>query len=142
MKTYENFIKNLFKSEPEPEKETQEELDKLLKDAVENSLWWEFLDAIKKGANPNQETIHSAGSYAYTLLMTAINRRDFRMVDELIKHGADVYHQIKPNFDIYNWANKITSNRDRPKLKKIFLRYHPDLFEERELRKNASKYNL
>jgi hypothetical protein len=65
------------------------------------------------------------------------------MAEELIKHGADVFYQIKDDgFDIYNWANKITSNRDRPKLKKIFLRYYPNFFEERELRKNASKYNL
>jgi hypothetical protein len=145
MKTYENFIKDFFKKTPEPDlTETQEEIDKNLYDSVHERDYWKFLDAIKKGGNPNQEEEERNSRWyrKYTLLMSAINIENFKMIDELVKHGADVYHQIEDNYDIYEWANTMLSLSDRPKIKEIFLKYHPDFFDEREFRKTANKYNL
>jgi len=142
-------FKDYFKKSPEPElTETQKEIDKNLYDSVKDQDYWKFLDAIKKGGNPNQdnyseeEISQSPYHTIYTLLMTAINWSNWKMVDELIENGADVYHQVDDDFDVFDWANKTTQLRDRPKIKQVFLKYHPDFFEEREMRKNANKYNL
>ena len=106
IKIYENFIKNLFKSTLEPKK-TQEELDELLRDAVSSGTkenWIKFLYAIKNGANVNQIVAHNPNAvhYDYTILMRAIKRQDFRMIEELIKNGYELGAYIYDGCHIRN----------------------------------------
>jgi hypothetical protein len=136
-------FKDYFKKSPEPDltPETQEEIDKNLLHAVQYNDYWQFWDAIKKGANVNQ-----MASGNYTILMKVSNsissKSKLKMVEELIKNGADVYHILRDDFDFLDWANKITRKEESQKILKMILKYHPDFYEERELRKNANKYNL
>jgi len=89
------------------------------------------------------------------MIASEISNGDIKLVEELIKYGADVYFKAyqwneenrwendTDNIeDYFDWVNKIIFFEYRPKIYKIIKKYHPNFEEERILRKETNKYNL
>lgn len=145
LKVYENWFTDYFK-QPEIPIQTQEEIDKQLYDLIINGRCCDtfgIIDLLRKGANPNQIQDEGRG-WQYTLLMNVSALKiDKKILEELIKYGADVYYKTDvKDLDYWDWVNKVVEPDIRPKIYNIIKKYHPDFEEERELRKEADKYNL
>jgi hypothetical protein len=124
-----------------------EESEKLCMDlynAVEKKKYFDVVDLLKKGVDPNVTSEYSSkfGPYTYNLLMNAGD--NLKIIKELLKYGADPYFvdpHGDPNFDYFEWVQKIES-QSANEIYKLIKKYHPNFDEEREIKKSANQYNL
>jgi len=143
IKIYENWFTNYFKTEIP--KQNQEKIDRelyYLIDSLGCRDTFRTLNILRKGANPNQ--VYTVGRNECSLLMFASATTIFnkKILEELIKCGANVYYKTDTDLDYWNWINKVVDPNRIPQIYKIIKKYHPDFEEERELRKEIDKYNL
>ena len=85
------------------------ELEKALLDAVENKGYFEFKSALEKTKSPN-----ITDEYGISLLMYAANRKNEKMVADLLRAGADANYRIN---------SEIKDNDDRSSVRMLLLQH-------------------
>jgi hypothetical protein len=151
MKTYENFIKDFFKKKPEIQ-ETKDQINNQLIDSIDSNDYVSFMDAIKKGADVNfsyyesQRTFSPLISLVYGWRYKTDDRLKYFKV--LLDHGINLFDNFVEGpegpyeIDVYDAIESLISPEYRKEYIDLILQKYPDYMEEREMRKNANKYNL